>query len=641
MTREIKALIHFEQLEPRILLSGDGLLNIASNLYQDTVHENLSSVVQEAGLLHINEEVEEQIGQELVLFDTPETNSCRPIFTLSIDDETTNNGSINSDLNVDNISLAQTGEMAILSNDSDVNKEDKVGTTEENGQPIYVNDNEISIEESTSIEIRGPPVTQSVILSGMHLVDPSVDYFCGQIIYLNFDGAQDLTYNGPEVISELDMPAYSVPEYLGVTREDVIAGVLDKLESLFFVDSGVLFTLKQPIEEHYSTVYIGGNNNAFSHLGDFYGVAEQVDIGNENASDKAFVFPDAIPGIAADVDQYVTCLAKLIAHETGRLLGFAEADELVERGKPQIMADVNLSFVEVQVDGVRSTSTSDDFYPDQGDTIWIYAKFTHIYSGNGGINITLDYLDDSTAWWKGMSWDGDGSFEYYHETEAPPNDKVGHKDGYQVTAYDPMVEGYEADWVEGTRTLGFWVYLGSETSFNLLTRAWVSGNFVPSSSSNMDQQGYSTYKWNIYPQAPKPDIRGWDCSAPASAYWGQTISVQGQLYNQDAGNTSGGFYQYFYLSADQNWGDSDDYYLGPYWHGSIPGNSFGSNFNVNLTLPNEPPHSEYLTRGTYYIGMKTDVNNNIAESDETNNGPGDYGQTYDWDTITLGSKGNV
>ncbi len=60
MTRKVKPLIYLEQLEPRILLSGDGLLNIAPNLCQDTVLNNPSKIVQEAELLETNGHVEEQ-----------------------------------------------------------------------------------------------------------------------------------------------------------------------------------------------------------------------------------------------------------------------------------------------------------------------------------------------------------------------------------------------------------------------------------------------------------------------------------------------------------------------------------------------------------------------------------------------------
>jgi len=37
----------------------------------------------------------------------------------------------------------------------------------------------------------------SISLPGLHLVDPSVDRFDGQIIYLDVDGQEDVTYNGP------------------------------------------------------------------------------------------------------------------------------------------------------------------------------------------------------------------------------------------------------------------------------------------------------------------------------------------------------------------------------------------------------------------------------------------------------------
>ena len=138
----------------------------------------------------------------------------------------------------------------------------------------------------------------------------------------------------------------------------------------------------------------------------------------------------------------------------------------------------------------------------------------------------------------------------------------------------------------------------------------------------------------------KADLRGWDCYAPTSAYWGDTITVQGQVRN-DAAGSAGSFTQKFYLSADTTWGDADDYYLGSYSHGSLAGSTYGPDFNVNLTLPGGPPHAEYPTRGTYYIGMKTDANGSVSESNETNNGPGSYSKEYDWDDLVLGPRGNV
>ena len=46
--------------------------------------------------------------------------------------------------------------------------------------------------DTSSIGIRGPPD-----LPGLRLVDPDISNWQGQIIYLDFDGAQDVVYNGP------------------------------------------------------------------------------------------------------------------------------------------------------------------------------------------------------------------------------------------------------------------------------------------------------------------------------------------------------------------------------------------------------------------------------------------------------------
>jgi len=48
MTRKVKPLIHLEQLEPRIMLSGDSLLNIGPDPQQDTILDNTSRTDQYA-----------------------------------------------------------------------------------------------------------------------------------------------------------------------------------------------------------------------------------------------------------------------------------------------------------------------------------------------------------------------------------------------------------------------------------------------------------------------------------------------------------------------------------------------------------------------------------------------------------------
>ena len=62
MTRDIKPLVHFEQLEPRIMLSGDSLLNIAPETHEDTILGKPPLVVQYVELLDTHEQVERQIN---------------------------------------------------------------------------------------------------------------------------------------------------------------------------------------------------------------------------------------------------------------------------------------------------------------------------------------------------------------------------------------------------------------------------------------------------------------------------------------------------------------------------------------------------------------------------------------------------
>ncbi|MHC4586489.1 MAG: LEPR-XLL domain-containing protein, partial [Planctomycetota bacterium] len=127
MTRKVKTLIHLEQLEPRIMLSGDSLLNIAPNPHQDTILDNTSLTDQYAELLDTHEQVEEQISLELTQPDTTNADVCQPILTLLPDDDNTNNEPVNADLSISNI----------------------------------INDADLSNEYATSIEIRGPPANET------------------------------------------------------------------------------------------------------------------------------------------------------------------------------------------------------------------------------------------------------------------------------------------------------------------------------------------------------------------------------------------------------------------------------------------------------------------------------------------------
>jgi hypothetical protein len=166
----VKHLTLFEQLEPRILLSADSLLNITPNPLQDLFLNNTQQEIQYSELLDTNEQVKEQISLEVAQPVNPDIEAYEPIFTLFVDDNE-NDGSTDTDLSLDNIGPAQVNNNVVsLLNDSDGDIE-SLGITE-SYSPLIHNDENISVEENTSIEIRGPPLTLSeMAIQGSYLTE--------------------------------------------------------------------------------------------------------------------------------------------------------------------------------------------------------------------------------------------------------------------------------------------------------------------------------------------------------------------------------------------------------------------------------------------------------------------------------------
>jgi len=409
--------ILLEILEPRILLSGDSLLNISSYPLQDNILDNTSQVVQYAELLDTNKQLEEQISQELAPSDTSNTDVCQPIFTLLVDDDNTNDEPINADLTVDNIGSAQVNaDIAVLLDDSDGDIESKVDTTEDDRQPVYVSDNDINIEETTPIDIRGPPAGETVALYGMHLVDPTVDYFDGQSVYLDFDGEENVTYNGPVTVEGIDVPSFVVPGDLAGQEEAIIAGVMEELNQIF-AGSGIIISTERPEPgTAYSTIYIGGDDSAFAEYGSFLGLAEQVDIGNQDSTDNAFVFSENVVGVYTDLASYATNLTDVIAHETGHLLGYghAESDKdgqhIEGSGKSSVLHDVAATLVGVDIGGPSLAGNltidvpgSDYTITAGGVDIWDNSdQFSYAYdtvSGDFTAIVRIDSMEPGTDVW--------------------------------------------------------------------------------------------------------------------------------------------------------------------------------------------------------------------------------------------------
>lgn len=173
-------------------------------------------------------------------------------------------------------------------------------------------------------------------LPGLRLIDASVSSWQRQVIYLDFDGEQNVVYNGPVAIGSFDIPAFQAPGDLAGSEVEVMASVTAHLNDLF-AGTGVLFTLDQPQEAGtYSTVYIGGDGSWALEHGSFLGLAEQVDIDNQDRADNAFVFTDRLSSPTVCAMVYADTLADLIAHEVGHLLGYSH----VGRGSSDVLSDV-------------------------------------------------------------------------------------------------------------------------------------------------------------------------------------------------------------------------------------------------------------------------------------------------------------
>jgi hypothetical protein len=95
----------------------------------------------------------------------------------------------------------------------------------------------------------------------MYLVDPDVDKLRGQIIYLDYDGEENVTYNGPVTIGPFDIPPFVAPGELAGQEDAIMAEVAEQLNDLF-APVEVTFTLDRPdAAGTYSTVYIGGDGS--------------------------------------------------------------------------------------------------------------------------------------------------------------------------------------------------------------------------------------------------------------------------------------------------------------------------------------------------------------------------------------------
>ncbi|MDA1052579.1 MAG: hypothetical protein O3C40_19145 [Planctomycetota bacterium] len=224
-----------------------------------------------------------------------------------------------------------------------------------------------TIEASDSVSASGlssldSPLSTLPSLPGLELVDPNTNVE-GQIIFLDFDGAVAVIYNGPVTVGPFDVPAFEAPGKLAGQEDAIIVSVVEQLEQTF-AGSGVIFTTDDPAEGlQYSTVYIGGDDSAFRAYGSFDGLAEAVDIGNSNSDDNALIFATASIATAT-FETVVEQISGTASHEVGHIVGYSHTTDTLATAEMTPLLDV----AHLQQVHVYLAEESYDFYVSQFGT---------------------------------------------------------------------------------------------------------------------------------------------------------------------------------------------------------------------------------------------------------------------------------
>ncbi len=205
--------------------------------------------------------------------------------------------------------------------------EPRVLLSADSGTTVPILPADDSVEPALLVNVPRAPA-----LPGLELVDTDLEHLRGQIIYLDADGARDITYHGPAMVGPFDVPVFQAPGRFAAVERMILAQVRESLRRIF-AEAGVIFTLERPAgDQPYSTVYLGGDDLAFAAYGSFEGLAEAVDVGNRNAGDEALVFSQKLGAGAPDVTTYVSRLVYVIAHEAGHLLGYVHQERVTRAG---------------------------------------------------------------------------------------------------------------------------------------------------------------------------------------------------------------------------------------------------------------------------------------------------------------------
>ncbi|MBR2344646.1 MAG: AIDA repeat-containing protein, partial [Lentisphaeria bacterium] len=189
-----------------------------------------------------------------------------------------------------------------------------------------------------------------------------------QYVYLDFDG-ESTSYNGEILtVDNVEVKNSSL-------TEERIADITAELNALY-ADQNVIFVTERPTSAGYSTIFIS-KTSAFDQYGNFAGLAETIDKGNQNSTDKAFVMLNAANSNAE--------IVSTIAHETDHLLG------TLDHGGSGLVAYAAEYFYNQTYTGILNSKLSLQYHSENyssyggGDTkYYYYDKAVNVTINSGG-----------------------------------------------------------------------------------------------------------------------------------------------------------------------------------------------------------------------------------------------------------------